>query len=65
VRGKADMNGCRIPVILRKLFEAFPKNKKESPIRFRGFGDSSMGKVLARQAHEDQSFLIFSIYIKS
>lgn len=65
MRGKVDMNGCRIPVILGNFFEAFPKNKKESPIRFRGFGDSSMGKVLAGQAHEDLSVLIFSIYIRS
>lgn len=57
--------GAGVQSFLENSLKPFQKNKIEFLIRFWGFGDSSMGKVLAGQAHEDLSFLIPSIYITS
>jgi len=41
VKGKGNMNRCRIPVIPRKFSEASPKKLKNPLIRFWVLGDSS------------------------
>lgn len=63
MRGKGDVNRCRILVIPRKFFEVCPKKKKKSPSNSAGLEIAQWVKYLLCKL-EDLGFFILSIHIK-